>query len=117
MERASGIDFEENEIDQLLRELVDKSEQAATAQEKNTFAKKVAVENDKAAAEDQRSKAMEKPRNERVLWKMNHLLNGKLAIQVLRRWPIYERRQKEIKKYNNKKSESVARKIVHLENF
>ena len=59
LERASGIDFEENEIDQLLRELVEKSEQAATAHEKNTFAKKVAVENDKAAAEDQRSKAME----------------------------------------------------------
>ena len=42
-----------------MRDLVEKSEEAAVTHEKNKFEKKVAVENDKAAAEDQRNKAME----------------------------------------------------------
>ena len=59
LERASGIDYQEDELDQLLRELVEKSQEAAVVHEKSNFEKKVAVENDKAAAIDQRNKAME----------------------------------------------------------
>lgn len=59
LQRASGIEFEEDELDQLLRELVEKTQEAAVVHEKNNFEKKLAVENDKAAALDQRNKAME----------------------------------------------------------
>ena len=57
--RATGVDIEEEEIDQLLRELVEKSEQANMYHEQGMKERKASVENDKAAAVDQRNKAME----------------------------------------------------------
>ena len=58
-EKTSGIDVQETELDQLLREITERQHEAALLYEKELSDKKKSLEGERTNAQEQRNRAME----------------------------------------------------------